>query len=140
MIHRAVTETILKNLTVFPAANIMGPRQVGKTTLAKHLQTLLGKPSIYLDLQDEQDLDKLASPGLFLREQTDKCLIIDEIQRLPSLYSQLRALIDERRDPARFILLGSASPSIVKGVSDSLAGRVFFTELMPFSLFFKYGV
>ena len=70
MIHRAVTETILKNLTVFPAANIMGPRQVGKTTLAKHLQTLLGKPSIYLDLQDEQDLDKLASPGLFLRVQS----------------------------------------------------------------------
>jgi len=134
MISRTVTNSILKNLQVFPVANIIGPRQVGKTTLARHIQTRLGKASIYLDLQDEQDLDKLASPGLFLREQTDKCVIIDEIQRLPSLYSQLRALIDERRDPARFILLGSASPSIIKGVSESLAGRVFFTELMPFSL------
>lgn len=134
MIHRTVTETILKNLTVFPAANIIGPRQVGKTTLAKYLQTRLNKPSIYLDLQDEQDFDKLASPGLFLREHTEQCVIIDEIQRLPTLYAQLRSLIDAQRDPARFILLGSASPSIIKGVSESLAGRIFFTELMPFSL------
>ncbi len=103
MITRAITETILKNLRVFPAANIIGPRQVGKTTLAKYLQTCLDKPSIYLDLQDEQDFDKLASPGLFLREHQEKCVIIDEIQRLPSLYSQLRALIDEQRDPARFV-------------------------------------
>jgi len=134
MITRAITETILKNLRVFPAANIIGPRQVGKTTLAKYLQTCLDKPSIYLDLQDEQDFDKLASPGLFLREHQEKCVIIDEIQRLPSLYSQLRALIDEQRDPARFVLLGSASPSIIKGVSETLASRIFFTELMPFSL------
>lgn len=140
MITRAITETILKNLSVFPAANIIGPRQVGKTTLARHLQTRLGKPSIYLDLQDEQDIDKLASPALFLREHTDKCVVIDEIQRLPSLYSQLRSLIDQRRDPARFVLLGSASPSIIKGVSDSLAGRVFFSELMPFSLLEAQGV
>ena len=134
MIHRSVTASILKNLSAFPAANIIGPRQVGKTTLAKYLQTRLAKPSIYLDLQDEQDLDKLASPGLFLREHTDKCVVIDEIQRLPTLYAQLRALIDAQREPARFILLGSASPAIIKGVSESLAGRVFFTELMPFSL------
>lgn len=134
MIHRAVTEAILRNLTAFPAANIIGPRQVGKTTLARYLQTRLEKPSIYLDLQDEQDLDKLASPGLFLREHAGKCVVIDEIQRLPTLYAQLRSLIDAQRDPARFILLGSASPSIIKGVSESLAGRVFFTELMPFSL------
>lgn len=134
MITRAATETILKNLTAFPAANIVGPRQVGKTTLAKWLQTQLPKPSIYLDLQDEQDLDRLANPGLFLREHTDKCVVIDEIQRLPTLYAQLRSLIDARRESARFILLGSASPSIIKGVSESLAGRVFFTELMPFSL------
>ncbi len=134
MIHRAVTEAILRNLTAFPAANIIGPRQVGKTTLARYLQTRLEKPSVYLDLQDEQDLDKLASPGLFLREHAGKCVVIDEIQRLPTLYAQLRSLIDAQRDPARFILLGSASPSIIKGVSESLAGRVFFTELMPFSL------
>ncbi|MFN0174065.1 MAG: ATP-binding protein [Saprospiraceae bacterium] len=140
MITRAITETILKNLSVFPAANILGPRQVGKTTLARHLQTRLDKPSIYLDLQDEQDLDKLASPGLFLREHAEKCVVIDEIQRLPTLYSQLRSLIDERRDPARFILLGSASPSIIKGVSESLAGRVFFSELMPFSLLEAEGL
>jgi hypothetical protein len=134
MIIRAASETILKNLTVFPAANIIGPRQVGKTTLAKWLQSRLAKPSIYLDLQDEQDLNKMANSGLFLREHVEKCVIIDEIQRLPALYAQLRSLIDARREPARFILLGSASPSIIKGVSESLAGRVFFTELMPFSL------
>lgn len=134
MITRAASELILKNLSVFPAANIIGPRQVGKTTLAKWLQTRLAKPSFYLDLQNIQDLDKLAAPGLFLREHAEKCVIIDEVQRLPGLFAQLRSLIDERREPARFVLLGSASPSIIKGVSESLAGRVFFTELMPFSL------
>ncbi len=134
MIDRSAADQILNNLTVFPAANIIGPRQVGKTTLAKWLQTRLPKPSIYLDLQDEQDFDRLASPTLFLREQEGKCVIIDETQRMPALYGHLRSLIDVRRDPARFILLGSASPSIIKGVSESLAGRVFFTELMPFSL------
>lgn len=140
MIPRTVTETILKNLTVFPSANIIGPRQVGKTTLARFLQTRLNKDSIYLDLQDEQDFDKLAAPGLFLREHTDKCVVIDEIQRMPQLYGQLRSLIDVQRVPARFILLGSASPSIIKGVSESLAGRVFFTELMPFSLMEVQGI
>lgn len=134
MIIRAAAESVLKNLTAFPVANIIGPRQVGKTTLARWLQAHLPKPSIYLDLQDEQDLDRLANPGLFLREHIDKCVVIDEIQRLPTLYPQLRSLIDAKRAPARFILLGSASPSIIKGVSESLAGRVFFTELMPFSL------
>ncbi|MBK7939220.1 MAG: ATP-binding protein [Lewinellaceae bacterium] len=137
MITRAASEMILKNLSVFPAANIIGPRQVGKTTLAKWLQTRLSKPSFYLDLQNIQDLDKLAAPGLFLREHAEKCVIIDEVQRLPGLFAQLRSLIDERREPARFVLLGSASPSIIKGVSESLAGRVF-TELMPFSPR-KYG-
>ncbi len=134
MIERTAAKTILKNLSAFPAANIIGPRQVGKTTLAKHLQMQLEKPSVYLDLQDEQDLNRMASPGLYLREQADKCVIIDEIQRMPELYALLRSLIDTRREPARFILLGSASPSIIKGVSESLAGRVFFAELMPFSL------
>jgi predicted AAA+ superfamily ATPase len=134
MITRTVTTQILKNLTVFPAANIIGPRQVGKTTLARFLQTQLDKPSIFLDLQKEQDFDKLAAPGLFLREHENKCVIIDEIQLLPGLYSTLRSIIDEKRQAARFVLLGSASPAIIKGVSESLAGRVFFTELMPFSL------
>ena len=97
MINRTAAASILKNLTVFPAANIIGPRQVGKTTLAKWLQTQLPKPSIYLDLQNEQDFDRLASPELFLREHQDECVIIDETQRLPALYGHLRSLIDERR-------------------------------------------
>ena len=134
MIYRAITDLILQNLTSFPVGNIVGPRQVGKTTLAKYLRTRLGKPSIYLDLQNTQDLDKLSNALLFLKEHVDKCVIVDEIQRLPQLYGQLRSLIDADRYPGRFILLGSASPAIIKGVSESLAGRVFFAELMPFSL------
>lgn len=134
MIHRHNTEAILRNLAVFPAGNIIGPRQVGKTTLAKYLQTRLPRPSIYLDLQLEQDLDRLASPALFLREHQHECVVIDEVQRMPVLYSQLRALIDEHRTPGRFLLIGSASPAIIKGVSESLAGRVFFSEISPFSL------
>jgi uncharacterized protein len=134
MIHRSASDLILRNLTVFPAVNLIGPRQVGKTTLAKWLQTQLPKPSIYVDLQDEQDWDRMANARLFLSEHADQCVIIDEIQRLPTLYTQLRSLIDSYRQPARFMLLGSASPSIIKGVSESLAGRVSFVELAPFSL------
>lgn len=133
-IERQVTHQILQNLTFFPVVGIVGPRQVGKTTLAKTLQTRLGTPSLHLDLELDEDLFKLRNPQPYLQLHAEKCIIIDEIQRLPSIFPLLRALVDQDRRPARFIILGSASPEMIRQSSESLAGRVAYSELAPFSL------
>lgn len=112
----------------------MGPRQVGKTTFAKTLQAKLTQPSLYLDLQDEATFAKLTEPGAYLSQYLDHCVIIDEVQLMPRLFGQLRSLIDQARRPARFILLGSASPTILRESAESLAGRIAYTELTPLSL------
>ena len=134
VIERKITKPILKNLTYFPVVGIVGPRQVGKTTLARTLRESLTIPSLHLDLELNEDLYKLENPQVYLQMHADKCVIIDEIQRLPSIFPLLRALIDQDRRPARFIILGSASPEMVRHSSESLAGRVAYSELTPFSL------
>jgi uncharacterized protein len=134
IIERQITKQVLKNLTYFPVVGIVGPRQVGKTTLAKVLQKNLDRPTLHLDLELQEDLYKLHNPQTFLQMHAEKCIIIDEIQRLPSIFPLLRALIDQDRRPARFIILGSASPEMVRQSSESLAGRIAYSELTPFSL------
>src|SRR4030043_1713598 len=98
MVKRQITEKILKLLNHFPAVAIIGPRQVGKTTLAKGLQKLMTRKSIYLDLETYEDLSKLAEPTLFLESRSDKCIIIDEIQKRPDLFPELRSLIDRSEE------------------------------------------
>lgn len=132
MIERKVSGTILENLKLFPVVGIIGPRQVGKTTLVKSLIPQINKEVIYLDIELPSDFQKLANPEIFLNRHMDKCVIIDEIQRKPELFGILRALIDQKRNPARFIILGSASPVLLKKNSESLAGRIAYTELSPF--------
>ncbi|GAB3413105.1 ATP-binding protein [Niabella aquatica] len=127
-------ETALKLLKHFPAVALLGPRQVGKTTLAKNLVKRLEKKNIYLDLERPTDQLKLADAEAYLQFHVDKCVIMDEIQYLPQLFSVLRPLIDEKRKPGRYLLTGSASPELVKGVSESLAGRIAYTELPPVGL------
>lgn len=134
MIQRAIQPQIQQALTFFPAVGIIGPRQVGKTTLVRLLQTQLNKPSLFLDLERDSDRQKLAEPELFLQQYTEQCVIIDEIQNLPTLLPLLRWLIDQNRQPARFILTGSASPDLIRGNTETLAGRIAYFELMPFSL------
>ena len=134
MIRRHIETQVLNDLTYFPAVGILGPRQVGKTTFAKSIQQKLAKPSIYLDLEDAATFSKLTEASSYLNQYRDQCVIIDEVQLMPRLFGQLRSLIDEHRIPARFILLGSASPSILRDSSESLAGRIAYTELTPFSL------
>ena len=134
IIERRITKQVLKNLTYFPVVGIVGPRQVGKTTLAKILQQNLNAPSLHLDLELQEDLYKLDNPQAYLQMNAEKCIIIDEIQRLPSIFPLLRALIDQDRRPARFIILGSASPEMVRHSSESLADYVAYSELSPFSL------
>lgn len=133
MFARHLTPKVIESLSFFPAVALIGSRQVGKTTLAKHLQTVLEKPCLYLDLERESDLAKLNAPEIFLSQYQEHCIIIDEIQQMPSLFPLLRALIDEHRVPARFLLLGSASPDLIRNSAESLAGRIAYHELTPFS-------
>ena len=133
MIERAITARIKEDLEFFPIVSIIGPRQVGKTTLAKQLSNQLSKSTLYLDLELETDAQKLVDAQTYLQQNASKCVILDEIQRMPHLFPLLRALVDQQREPARFILLGSSSPDLIRESSESLAGRISYTELMPFS-------
>ena len=134
MIIREAGQTILENLSWFPVAGIIGPRQAGKTTLAKSLLAKWEGPSLMLDLELDSDLQKLDDAETFLRFHQDKLVVIDEIQRMPRLFPLLRALVDEHRRPGRFLILGSASPGIIRESSESLTGRIAYTELSPLSL------
>lgn len=134
MIIRTLQSDIIKLLKGFPAVCILGPRQVGKTTLAKSVAGSLSKQSLYLDLENPIDRRRLADPYTFLTENAGSCIIIDEIQVMPSLFAVLRSVIDAKRRNGNFILLGSASPQLVKGVSESLAGRIAYRELTPINM------
>lgn len=129
---RKISPLLQEYLSIFPAVGLLGPRQVGKTTLVKNLK--LEKESLYLDLEKASDRAKLVDPELFLKAHTDKTVILDEIQLMPELFAELRSLIDEQREPGRFILLGSASPELIRNSADSLAGRIGYLELTPFYL------
>jgi len=140
MIERFATEKIKKALTAFPIVGIIGPRQVGKTTLAKMLENDLQKPTIFLDLERNADRQKLADPELFLSQQSEKCVILDEIQNMPDLMPLLRWLVDQKREPARFILTGSSTPDLIRNNTETLAGRIAYFELTPLSLLEITGV
>ena len=120
-------------LAEFPAVALLGPRQAGKTTLAKII-AVQHPDSMYLDLERPSELAKLTDPELFLSRYADRLIVLDEIQRQPELFPILRALIDENRRPGRFLLLGSASPQLLRQASESLAGRISFHELAPFDI------
>jgi len=135
MIDRLLYNDLCENLSFFPAVAITGPRQVGKTTLAKQVAAKSEKPILYLDLEDPRDKAKVATNANdYLENYQDHCVIIDEVQTIPELFTWLRPLIDAHRVPGRFLLLGSASPTLVKGVSQTLAGRIAYNELGQLNL------
>ncbi|MCE7063076.1 ATP-binding protein [Dyadobacter sp. CY343] len=134
MFSRVIEEEFLEQLSDNPAVALLGPRQVGKTTLIKSFLDQFGKPSIYLDLESNADLIRLQDAELYLDERRESIIILDEIQRMPSLFPLMRSLIDRNRVPGRFILLGSASPDLLKNSSETLAGRIAFLELHPLLL------
>ncbi|MBI2638137.1 ATP-binding protein [Candidatus Peregrinibacteria bacterium] len=134
MIKRSLKIEIERSIKKFPVVSIIGSRQVGKTTLAKEILKSAGKNAIYLDLELPSDINKLNDPELYLGENEDKMIIIDEVQRMPELFPVLRALIDRKKKNGRFLLLGSASPLLLKNSSQSLAGRIIHYELSPLSL------
>ncbi|MDP2337852.1 MAG: ATP-binding protein [Bacteroidota bacterium] len=134
MITRRILTEIKDSLSFFPVVAIVGPRQVGKTTLAKQIMSELAKSTLYLDLELQSDLFKLNDAELFLSQHSEKLIVIDEVQNKKELYPLLRALVDQNREPTRFLLLGSASPELIRHSSESLAGRIAYHQLHPFDL------
>lgn len=116
-----------------PAVGIVGARQVGKTTLARQLASGWRGPATFFDLENPADLARLADPLLAL-ERLRGLVVLDEVQRLPGLFPVLRVLIDRPGSRARFLLLGSASPGLLRQSSESLAGRIAYHELAGFAL------
>jgi uncharacterized protein len=123
--------TIRSVLAHNPICALLGPRQCGKTTLARQL--VKEKDSHYFDLETAVGRARLAEPDLTLGAMTG-LVVIDEIQIQPGLFMALRPLADRPRKPARFLILGSAAPELIRGASESLAGRVGFVDLGPFDL------
>ncbi len=139
MIDRALHKELINALENMPAVALLGPRQVGKTTLALALSKIdIDKPAYYLDLERDTDLAKLEDAEGFLEQFENQLLIIDEVQLKPDLLRVLRSLIDIRKRAgeanAQFLLLGSASRDLLRQSSETLAGRIRYLELKPFSV------
>lgn len=129
----AYLQTIRARLRDNPIVSLLGPRQAGKTTLARMLADETEGPVHFFDLESPIDLARLANPELVLRP-LDGLVILDEVQHRPDLFPLLRVLADRPGTPARFLMLGSASPALIKEGSESLAGRVAFIDVTGFSL------
>ncbi len=136
MIERRIHTQLVEMIGRYPAVALLGPRQVGKTTLA--LNVAATRPSLYLDLESPGDQAKLTDPELYLAEHEDKLVILDEVHRRPNLFQPLRGLIDKGRrggrGTGRFLLLGSASIDLLKQSGETLAGRISYAELAPFDI------
>jgi len=133
MIERHVRQKLVEAIDNAPAVALLGPRQVGKTTLALEIGDT--RPSIYLDLESNADRAKLADPEAYLASHEDVLVILDEVHRTPDLFQSLRGLIDRGRrkgkNAGRFLLLGSASVDLLQQSGESLAGRISYLELGP---------
>ena len=135
MIPRSVAKTIEQALKRQAAVAIIGPRQVGKTTLAREIAD--SPPgALYLDLEAREDREKLVEPVLFLRQYENSLVVLDEIHRVPELFSSLRGIIDQGRRTGyatgRFLILGSASIDLLRQSGESLAGRITYIDMGPF--------
>lgn len=133
MIQRESKQPITELLQEFPAVGVLGSRQVGKTTLAKEIAASINPDPIYLDLESPTDQARLREPEEYFEMHKGKLIILDEIQRVPELFSILRGVIDRRRRQGyrtgQFLILGSASLDLLKQSSETLAGRIAYTEL-----------
>lgn len=136
MIERRVTSELRRRLAEVPAVVLVGPRQAGKTTLA--LEEVAAGDALYLDLESERDRARLSEPELYLPQHFGRLVILDEVHRTPGLFPVLRGLIDQARRGGHrsglYLLLGSASLDLLKQSGETLAGRISYLELTPFSL------
>jgi uncharacterized protein len=135
VIERELRQKVESMLRLQPAVALLGPRQVGKTTLAHEIAA--DRPSLYLDLENPLDQAKLTDPLSFFAAYPDLFIVLDEIHRAPGLFQPLRGIIDKGRrqgkEAGRFLILGSASLDLLKQSSETLAGRIGYVELGPFS-------
>ena len=133
MIKRHLEDKIRSALATNSSVALMGPRQVGKTTLAINIADTI--PSVYLDLENRIDLQKAQDIEAFHKENSDKLIILDEVQRLPDIFAPIRGLIDQQRRKGnrvgQFLFLGSASIDLLKQSSETLAGRISYIEMFP---------
>ncbi len=127
-----ITSTILTRLDKNPAVALLGARQVGKSTLAGMVMEEF-PDAIYLDLERPADLNKLHDPEAFFHQFSSRLICLDEIQRVPDIFPILRGIIDRNRRNAQFLILGSASRDLIRQGSESLAGRLSFIEITPFT-------
>lgn len=136
MIDRRIREKVKQALAYQAAVAIIGPRQVGKTTLALEIGSETG--ATYLDLEDRTDREKLSDPKLFLERYEDSLVILDEIHRVPELFQDLRGIIDrgrrKGRRTGRFLVLGSASIDLLRQSGESLAGRIAYVDMGPLDI------
>lgn len=132
MIFRKLTDDLKHSLKDFQVTAILGPRQCGKSTLARHILSDLNTEALYLDLERPSDLQKLEDAEWFLSRQKGKLVCLDEIQREPELFPLLRSIVDENGGNGQFLILGSASRNLIKQSSESLAGRIIYKKLTPF--------
>jgi len=129
-IARNIEPELRECLSDFPATAVLGPRQCGKTTLAQKI-IAENSPALYLDLEKPTDLARLQEPELFFAQHHDKLICLDEVQRLPNIFSILRSIIDSQGRNGQFLLLGSASRDLIRQSSETLAGRIAYLELTP---------
>ena len=129
MLNRDAITQLTSALKRSPAVALLGPRQVGKTTLAKQLAQTSKREFVYLDLQDERDRVRLADPNVFFKTHKNALIVLDEVQYAPDIFRHLRPEIDRDRSNGRFLLLGSASFSLLKQSAESLAGRLATVDL-----------
>lgn len=127
-------DELLRRLKSFEVVAILGPRQIGKTTLAKQVADRYHTQFHHFDLEDPTDLGRLMNDPKLALADLKGLIIIDEVQRLPELFPLLRVLADRRPRPARFLVLGSASPTLLQQSSESLAGRINYYELFGLGL------
>lgn len=136
MIKRRLHARLRRLLEEYPAVALLGPRQVGKTTLAHEVAERVD--SVYLDLESPADRAKLSDPTLYLADHENRLVVLDEVHRVPDLFQSLRGLIDrgrrQGRRAGRFLLLGSASMDLLRQSGETLAGRIAYLELNPFDI------
>ena len=144
MIHRQFESIVRQKLLQTPAVVLLGPRQVGKTTLARALAKDWPGGAMYLDLERPADRFRLEDADTYLRAQQGKLVILDEIHRAPGVFEVLRGIIDDNRQAGirsgQFLLLGSAALDLMRQSSETLAGRVAYIDMAPFSIVEATGV
>lgn len=133
ILRQAHLDQLTDRLANFPIVAMLGPRQVGKTTLARQLEAQWQGPVKHFDLEDPEDQARLADPAFVLRPLIG-LVVLDEIQTMPDLFPLLRVLADRKDTPARFLILGSAAPELIRHTAETLAGRVVFHELNGLAL------